>query len=287
MVAMSLMSEATLRADCLENVPFDKLHKLLDSRTYARVTGLFSPEEILDARERVRRRFDVKNDRKHDPKDAEAIRRNFQKLIVGGTKGANGVPRFLRMFYNPTFDEDIFGMHAIFRRLIHFRNLLYSLPKDFTCNGTDNGMWTASRINHYPRGGGFMAPHSDVGTNAVAGQLGMERYVQLLLLMTKKGVDFHEGGAYIDIDGKRYFFESECEIGDIVIYDGRVNHGVEEIDPLEPLDLSSFAGRHVALVTLFKHFSKDASEDEYNALMKPASKTEPVSARSGGSIRRD
>jgi hypothetical protein len=277
---MSLMSEATARVTNLEDVPFKRLHELLDTKTFARVTGLFEPGEILAARERVRRRFDGKNDRKHDPNDAEAIRRNFQKLIVGGTRGTNAVPRFLRMFYNPTFDEDIFGMHAIFRRLIQFRNLLYSLPRDFTCNGTESGMWTASRINHYPRGGGFMAPHSDVGTNAVAGDLGMERYVQLILLMTKKGVDYYEGGAYIDVDGKRYLFESECEIGDVVIYDGRVNHGVEEIDPMEPLDLSSFAGRHVALVTLFKHFSKETSEEEYNALMKPASRAERVSAGS-------
>jgi hypothetical protein len=264
-------TDATVHARTLDDVPFDKLRDLLETRTFARVTGLFSQDEVLAARDKVKAKFDVKNDRKHDPKDAEAIRRNFQKLIVGGTRGTNACPRFLRMFYNPTFDEDIFGMHAIFRRLIQFRNLLYKLPKDFTCNGTENGMWTASRINHYPRGGGFMAPHVDVGTAAVATGMGMDRYVQLLLLMTKKGVDYHEGGAYIDFDGERYLFESECEIGDIVIYDGRVNHGVEEIDPMEPLDLASFAGRHVALVTLFKHFSKD-SEAEYKALLAGAPK---------------
>lgn len=261
------ITDATVRATDLDTVPYDKLRTLLQTHTFARITGLFSQDEVLAAREKVRARFDVKNDRKHDPKDADAIRRNFQKLIVGGTRGVNFCPRFLRMFYNPTFDEDIFGMHAIFRRLIQFRNLLYKLAKDFTVNGTENGMWTASRINHYPRGGGFMAPHTDTGTNSVAMDMGMERYVQLLLLMTKKGVDYHEGGAYIDVEGQRYLFEDECEIGDVVIYDGRVNHGVEEIDPMEPLDMASFAGRHVALVTLFKHFTKD-TEAEYKALMK-------------------
>ena len=264
------ISDASVHADTLDDVPFDKLRELLGTHTFARITGLFSPDEVLAARGKLMSHFDVKNDRKHDPKDAEAIRKNFQKLIVGGTRGANACPRFLRMFYNPTFDDDIFGMHAIFRRLIQFRNLLYKLPKDFTTNGTENGMWSASRINHYPRGGGFMATHTDVGTASVAADAGMDRYVQLLLLLTKKGVDFHEGGAYIDLDGQRYLFESECEIGDVVIYDGRVTHGVEEIDPMEPLDLSSFAGRHVALVTLFKHFTKD-SEAEYAALVRATS----------------
>jgi len=269
------ISDATVHATALDDVPYQKLRELLTTHTFGRVTGLFSKDEVLAARDKLQARFDVKNDRKHDPKDAEAIRRNFQKLVVGGTRGTNACPRFLRMFYNPTFDEDIFGMHALFRRLIQFRNLLYKLPKDFTVNGTEDGMWSASRINHYPRGGGFMATHTDVGTNSIAEDMGMERYVQLLLLLTKKGVDFHEGGAYIDLDGKRYLFEDECEIGDVVIYDGRVNHGVEEIDPMEPLDMSSFAGRHVALVTLFKHFTKD-SEAEYKALMRAtAPKTEP------------
>ncbi len=261
------ISDATVRASTLDDVPFDTLRGLLDTHTFARVSGLFSQDEVLAARNKLKAKFDVKNDRKHDPKDAEAIRRNFQKLIVGGTRGTNACPRFLRMFYNPTFDEDIFGMHAIFRRLIQFRNLLYKLPKDFTCDGTENGMWTASRINHYPRGGGFMAKHVDVGTATVATDMGMDRYVQLLLLLTKKGVDYHEGGAYIELGGERYMFEGECEIGDIVIYDGRVDHGVEEIDPMEPLDLGAFAGRHVALVTLFKHFTKD-SEAEYKALLR-------------------
>ena len=173
------------------------------------------------------------------------------------------------MFYNPTFSDDIYGMHDIFKRLIVFRNHLYSLPPNFTVNGTEDGMWSASRINHYPRGGGFMAQHTDVGTANLSKNLGMEQYVQLILVMSVKGQDFSEGGAYIvDEDGSRNFYEDECKLGDVVIYDGRVMHGVEEIDPMEPLDLNSFEGRHVALVTLFKHFTKDKVKEEYEALMK-------------------
>ena len=107
-----LISDATVHAGALDDVPFDRLRALLGTHTFARVTGLFSRDDVLAARDKLQARFDVKNDRKHDPKDAEAIRRNFQKLIVGGTRGTNACPRFLRMFYNPTFDEDIFGMHV-------------------------------------------------------------------------------------------------------------------------------------------------------------------------------
>jgi hypothetical protein len=256
---------ASNRAD----VPLQEVRDRLSLDTFVCVRGLFSPDEIRAAREKMRNRFDARDDRKHDPKEADALLTNFQKLVVGGTKGVNSTARLLRMFYNPMFAEDIFGLREIFLRLTRFRNLLYGLPEDFTCSGIENGMWTASRINHYPRGGGFMATHMDVGTASVAANLGMEQYVQLLLLLTKKGEDFQEGGAYTIIDNEKYFFEGECDLGDIVIYDGRVNHGVEDIDPMEMLDLSSFAGRHVAMVTLFKHFSKNNSDNEYKALMKP------------------
>ena len=261
--------EATITVSSMDEIPFELVRSTLKKHTYACVRGLFSPEEIVAAKQKMQLVFDAKNDKKHDPKDAEALRNNFQKLQVGGTKGANSCARFLRMFYNPTFAHDIYGMHDIFRRLIVFRNNLYSLAPNFTVNGTEDGMWSASRINHYPKGGGFMAAHTDVGTANLSKNLGMEQYVQLILVMSIKGKDFMEGGAYIvEEDGTRNFYEDDFQLGDVVIYDGRVVHGVEEIDPMEPLDLNSFDGRHVALVTLFKHFTKNKVEEEYQSLMK-------------------
>lgn len=49
--------------------------------------------------------------------------------------------------------------------------------------------------------------------------------------------------------------------------DGRVDRGVEEIDPMEPLELASFPRRRVALVTLPDHVRKD-SEAGYQARMQ-------------------
>jgi hypothetical protein len=264
-----LMSETMVHATSLNDVPFDLVRQRLKENTYASIRGIFSPKEIFDARDKMRHLFDEKNDRKHDPNDSEAIRKNFQKLQIGGTRGVNACARFLRMFYNPTFADDVYGMHDIFNRLITFRNLLYSLPADFTIGKTEMGMWTASRIMQYPTGGGFMSPHVDTGTRTVSEEMGLEQYIQLILIMSKKGADFMEGGAYInDENGERYFFEDECDLGDIVIYDGRVVHGVEEIDPMEPLNMSALNGRIVALVSLFKHFSKEDGRDEYKTLMK-------------------
>jgi hypothetical protein len=264
----SAILDATVHVTDLDAATIAKIRGVLAEHTFARVTGLFDPEAIQAARERIRAKFSSGNDRKHDPRDADALLRNFQKLVVGGTQGVNSVPRFVRMFYNPLMDEDIFGMHDTFRNLVRFRNLLYGLQADFTLSGIEQDMWSATRIQHYPRGGGFMAPHSDVGTATVSRDAGLAGYVQVILIMSRKGVDFQTGGAYIDvIGGERLFFESYCNLGDVVIYDGRVNHGVEDIDALEPLDMSSLDGRLVAMATLFKHF-KTRSNEEYQSLMK-------------------
>lgn len=259
--------DATVHVTSLDAAAIAEIRRVLTEHTFARVTGLFDPETIRAVRERLRGRFSSQNDRKHDPRDADALLQNFQKLVVGGTQGVNSVPRFVRMFYNPLMDEDIFGMHESFRKMVRFRNLLYGLEPDFTLSGIEQGMWSATRIQHYPRGGGFMAPHTDVGTATVSREAGLSSYVQVILIMSRKGVDFQTGGAYIDVAGERFFFESDCDLGDVVIYDGRINHGVEEIDALEPLDMSSFEGRLVAMATLFKHF-QTRSDEEYKSLMK-------------------
>lgn len=125
----------------------------LQSHGFARVQGLFSAEEIYQARIRVEDAFSPSNDRKHDPRDASLLTSNFQKLVIGGTNGPNDTPRFVRMFYSPFMDCDQFKMHEIFRRLAMFRNCLYGVRDDFALHGFDQGAWSANRIQHYPRGG--------------------------------------------------------------------------------------------------------------------------------------
>ena len=242
--------------------------EFLEKSGFAKIQGLFSKSEILQCRRRIEDSFSHQRDQKHDPRDSHLLMSNFQKLVVGGTSGPNGTPRFLRMFYLPFMDSDEFGMHDIFRRLAMFRNYLYGIDKNFATHDVESGVWSANRVHQYPRGGGFMAVHTDVGTAKVAKLMGFKDYVQVILIMSKKGVDFTTGGAYVvNSKGGREFYEDDCEIGDVVVYDGRIPHGVEEIDYLSPLDMSSSAGRFVAMTTLFKKFS-DASGKEYANLMQ-------------------
>lgn len=254
----------------LDAVPFERVRATVASHGVAVVRGLFDPAAMAGILDRIRAEFDPLADRKHDPRDSDAVRRNFQKLQVGANSGIGvrrTLGRFMRVLYNPLWAPDIYGMRAHFSRLAEFRNRLYGLAPQFALPGEDQGLWTCARIQQYPRGGGFMVPHRDMYSQAASAQLGLD-YFQLLMPLSRKGVDFLEGGAYVDVDGERFLYEDHCERGDVVIYDGRTVHGVADIDPLQPLELDRFGGRAVAIVSLFRVLS--SGTEDYAALSSEA-----------------
>ena len=114
-----------------------------------------------------------------------------------------------------------------------------------------NGLWTAARFHQYPKGGGFFRRHTDYVVKDVADEKST-RFYQVVLTMSRKGVHFKQGGAFVDVDGRRLCLDDVAEMGDIVVYDGRTVHGVEDIDPKEPLDLDTINGRIAGFATLFK-----------------------------------
>ncbi len=238
----------------LGGVPREAIRQTVADRGMAIVRGLLDRDELRAALERFRVHFDARLDARHDPRDSDATRRNFQKLQVGANSGVDSrrtLGRFMRIFYNPIFAEDIYGLRSHFVTLARFRNLLYELPLDYAVHGTDDGFWTCARIQQYPSGGGFMVPHCDMYAQAATTESGLG-YFQVLLLLTEKGVDFHEGGAYVDVGEDRRLYEDGCRTGDVVVYDGRTVHGVADVDPMAPLDLEHLTGRLVALASLFR-----------------------------------
>lgn len=256
------LDAVTFQASSLDELAYPEVREALREHTVVRIRGLLDPEEIRATKRNITAGFDPANDRKHDPRDTEIIRSNFQKLQVGCTSGmgtTRDLGRVLRMLFNPIFADDVYGMRRHFVVLARFRNLLYGLERDFAVFGTEEGFWTAARIHQYPRGGGFMSSHRDAFTQIVAADAGVT-YAQPFILMSEKGVDFHSGGAFIDRNGERVYYESGCRAGDIVVYDGHSVHGVGDIDPLEPLDMSSLSGRIVAFAALYRHLKPGASD---------------------------
>jgi hypothetical protein len=261
-----MLQKASLVASSPTEVDFKAIRSCMDEFGFARVSGLYSNQEIRELLDRVRARFNPRLDQKHDASDAEALRNPLQKVVVGGITGINSCARLIRTFMLPLTGPDLFGSHEIFKRLARFRNLLCGEPENFAVDGDEKGLWTASRIHHYVRGGGFMAEHSDFGTAVAAAEAGFDRFAQVILIISQKGLDFHSGGAFIRRGDDRFFYEDACQSGDVVIYDGRIRHGVADIDGNLPFDFTSIEGRLVGFATLYKRFTN--TDSQYRELLK-------------------
>ena len=260
-----LLQKATFHQSQLSQLDFPAIRNCLDEHGFVRISGIFPNTEARALLGRVEQNFNPDLDRKHDPSDADALRKPLQKLVVGGTSGINSCARLMRTFFLPLDGPDIYLSHQIFRKLAQFRNLLCGEEIDFAVNGDERGLWTASRIHHYPTGGGFMAEHSDFGTAVAASEAGLNRFAQVILILSQKGVDFHTGGAFIRRGDDRFFYEDGCQSGDIVVYDGRIRHGVVDIDGNLPFSLRQLKGRLVGFATLYKRFSQ--TNAEYSKLL--------------------
>ena len=91
------------------------------------------------------------------------------------------------------------------------------------------------QIVNYPLGGGELRDHVDPRKN--------QRIVSGLI-MSKKGVDFENGGFYFrDKNNKKLNIENKLEIGDSVIFYGSITHGVEKVDKNKKLNWNSYKGR--------------------------------------------
>ena len=235
-------------------IPLAEFNKAMERNSFACIRGIVSPEEIEISLKLLASRFSKKNDHPGVGQSPDRVRTNFQKLNIGGESRSrsNDDARLFRAFYNPIWEEDIYNMRDVFIRLAKVRNVIAGLPLDFATTEIEpNGLWTAARIHQYPTGGGFFRKHTDYVTSGITDKATAE-YYQLILTMTTKGKDFRDGGAFVEKDGERIMLEDYFGLGDILAYDGRTVHGVEDIDPHLPLDLDTLNGRIGAFATLFK-----------------------------------
>jgi len=149
-------------------------------------------------------------------------------------------------------EENIYQMRDSYLKLIAVRDILGGRNEIMLDELLPDGLYNGTRIQYYPSGGGFMTTHTDsVGVsnmNILEGQ-----YIQVILVLSQRGVDYVEGGAYVlDDKGDIINIEEYSQQGDIIVYDGRTRHGVMDIDPSKVLDLKKGAGRYVALATVYR-----------------------------------
>lgn len=246
-------TDSVIMCDDLVELSVEQVHTTIQAHDYALVRGLFDQTSLRRSVENLRQNFDVELDNPPFGEPPEAVRTNFQKLSTGGASlRYNNFPRFFRTFYNPVWCDDVYGMRDNFKQLIRLRNKIYGIDLDFALDRIeDNGLWSATRIHQYPNGGGFFSGHHDTTLLDVAREKNANFY-QLVLTMTEKGKDFESGGAFVDTNDKRFLIEDLCQVGDVLVYDGRSFHGVEDIDRDKKLDTHTINGRVIAMASLYK-----------------------------------
>ncbi len=251
----------TIEASHVEDLSRDQVLDCIERSSAVAVRGLVTPQTIIDAKNRIKERFELDNDHPATGETPEDLYRNHQKFSVnGGEFRDKAYPQCLRTYYNPLFAEDIFGMREVFRAAGQVRNLLMGVPLGFALDRIEDGFWTAARVHQYPPGGGFMGMHCEDYIPRIYEQYGFENgYFQPLIVMSRKGTgedcDYESGGGYFCLGSEKVYFEALCELGDVLVYDTRVMHGVTEIDLEKPFRQTSVSGRYAGFVTLYRDFS--------------------------------
>ena len=236
-----------------------KIKKKINHHGYfiLRNEGKFSKKDINTSLNIIRRKcLSSKNSKKDlkrfvsNPLDLK----NYQRHVIEEF----GNPRTIRahnytQIINPIWAKDIYKLRKYFVYLCKLRNLLLGKNQNFCVDSPVGTIYSLSRIQYYPSGGGFMATHKDDRGQRVNKKSGLKNYFQILFLMTKKGKDFETGGGYIIKNNKRIIHDDYTDQGDIIIYDGNIEHGVSTIDSYLPLnnDNKRLKGRFVLAVNFY------------------------------------
>ncbi|CCQ73067.1 hypothetical protein [Magnetospira sp. QH-2] len=219
---------------------------------YAVLRGPLSTEKVGHVRRILRKGFSAQN----DERGARPFRcnetPNYQRLDVGdyGTE----VFRLVRVYFYFFWNEDPLGLREDWLNLARLRNVLTGMAPDFGLHaeGDTAGPFYGLQINHYPKGGGFLAGHQDnLHAGIAAAMPELTRNFIVAFVMSRVGEDFTDGGGWLRVGEEKVAWENHVELGDIVIYDQDLLHGVDAVDCRETLDLSRFDGRLFGLVAPF------------------------------------
>ena len=236
------------------NVDPEMVDKELNSQGYL----ILRDKELEIKCEAARKEYEVclKRAELHPPSekiDYESLsRKPWRKLSIGAKNGLGDpiAQNLQSTYFNPN-DKNYPALDYLFKAMIAVRNRLMKVDRDFGENPKRDGFWNACRVHHYPRGGGFMSLHRDTYfPNKLAEK--DKPFHQILVLLSRKNVDFFTGGGVlISFMDQRIDVETEGGFGSMILYDGRTQHGVEDVDLDQIIDFSRSDGRIAALISLY------------------------------------
>ena len=127
------------------------LRQAVTDHNVAWVRGLVDPAECSQGLARLAQRFDPQADSLVDHKSRApeplAIP-NYQRLMLGEWGDAETLHSFwMRLFYNPLWNPDLYGMHSVFRRLVRLRNLVQGAREDYCLDAVPSELLLEDRCS--------------------------------------------------------------------------------------------------------------------------------------------
>lgn len=184
----------------------------------------------------------------------DLIKAPWRKTAVSGINGlGETISHMLSTTYFHYASPELKHLCLAASVLISLRNFLSDLPQNFGSNPSKEEFWNASRVHHYPCGGGYMQEHKDTYFPELMNKY-THFFVQTSMLMSNLGEHFEEGGLKLWLeDGAEKYVESACGIGKIVVFDGRrVSHGVVPVDAESTLSWHAQTGRLAMYANLYE-----------------------------------
>ena len=149
------------------------------------------------------------------------------------------------------WNQNLFNFFELTKEVYYMKNLLSNVRKDkFLSPEPEDGCIARLAFQFYPKGNGAMNKHCD--------PVDYHQLTVPVMVMSKKGVDFNSGGAYVETkEGKKILLEDFTEIGDVIYFNAQTPHGVEMIDSGSDVDWLSFEGRWMLLFAVNKLFDNN------------------------------
>jgi hypothetical protein len=170
------------------------------------------------------------------------INRNDSRAYVKGS--------FHQFVFYP-WNQDYFNIFDKCKYIFFMKNLISGLKQNKFLNNIPEDNCTARiAVQYYPQGEGFLNKHSD--------PVDHHQLVVPMLIMSKRGEDFMDGGAFFENKNSNIInIEDRLSKGDLIIFNADLNHGVQKIDPNKNSNWINFNGRWTMLFAVNKLANND------------------------------
>lgn len=153
------------------------------------------------------------------------------------------------------WNQDVFNFFDLFRKGYRLKNVVNNIqPDKYLGRKPEAGCIARVSFQFYPSGAGALNKHID--------PVDHHQMAVPSLVMSKKGRDFQTGGLYLEKEnGRKICVDTLTDVGDLVLFNATIPHGVETIDPQESLDWFSFKGRWMMIFATNKLSDNTAIAD--------------------------